>query len=126
MFHAMAPSGDLITHLTALSHAHILVALVLDSDTSFGPDIQSIVESPDWRGPVLRVPPAGTGAPAPMGASVGAAQRVTLLPEVEGQRMAVLRRLLVDTRGDALRSSTGTQPGSDRLPVLKGVGGDRP
>ncbi|SDC44376.1 hypothetical protein SAMN05444679_10381 [Variovorax sp. CF079] len=126
-FHAATQLPSLLAHLASLSSAHVLVAVVIDPDLwPVAPGayndglIDGIVGSQNWRGPVLR--------PIFDGSSAGAnlPPRVVTLPRTPVERVPVLRRVFVESRGEALRTSSRVNLESKRLPLLRGVGGERP
>ena len=128
VFHAASSLAKLLSQLIALTKSHVPVTVAIDadlwsnqSDVETANIIEQIVGSLEWRGPVLQVSFDGNAAQADRVFP----SRVISLPEPPDERRRILRNVFVETRGDVLRNADRLQD-SERLPLLTGVGGDRP
>ena len=117
----------LLNYLIHLSELRVLTALVVDSAiwpaavTDPGQTaIEEIVRSPNWTGPVMlfggNVHCVDMESLATM-RSLPA--RLVALPEESGERIAVLRRAFIDTRGLLLRMKVESAPNEEKVPILK-------
>jgi hypothetical protein len=125
-------SEPILAFLAGLSAKRVLTALVVDpsvwpvGDDAGAAAVEEIIRSSRWVGPVL-IPAIGA---RPASVEEIAAQRqlparLVALPEESGVRIAALRRVFVDTRGRVFRASDESAQGAERVPLLKGVGGER-
>jgi TIR domain-containing protein len=138
VFHAAAEpvvpdtSKPLLDRLTSLSVSRILTVLVVDANVwpgnghSKGSAVEEIIRSLSWTGLVL-IPTMETAAinVDDFAARRGLPPRLVTLPRASETRVSVLRRAFVDVRGRVLSGSAENSPGAERVPLLKGTGGDR-
>jgi hypothetical protein len=126
-------SKPLLDRLISLSAAHVLTVLVVDSNVWPGvageagtSAVEEIVRSLSWTGLVLL---STMEAPAvnidDIATKRGLPPRLVVLPQVSEVRVSMLRRAFVEARGRVLSGSADNSPGAERVPLLKGVGGER-
>jgi hypothetical protein len=136
VFHAAANpavpdrSKPLLDRLIALSAAHILTFVVVDPDVWPGvageagaAAVEEIIRSPSWMGLVLIPTMALATDIDDIAARLGLPPRLVVLPQASELRVSALQRAFVDARGRVLIGSSGSSPGAERVPLLKGVGG---
>jgi hypothetical protein len=139
VFHAVGnpvvpvSSGPLLARLSALSASHVLTALVIDRAIWPGTPVQpapvpieQIIRSQEWTGPVLLYTPDGPAMNVDeLIAAHGLPPRLVALPATPEARITTLRRAFIETRGHVLGARTGSAPGGEPVPTLKGVTKER-
>lgn len=139
VFHAVddpvvpiSPEG-LIDRLSSLTDARVITCLVIDPTvwpgTTGKPEtnaIDQIIRSSRWTGPVLLPEKAFLAVNLEEVAdSRNLPPRLVNLPKASEERVALLRRFFVETRGILLRASTGGASDAEMLPILGGIGAER-
>jgi hypothetical protein len=126
VFHATSSLAALPQRLSALTQSGVITALLIDPATwpsaplSFlSTEIEALVRSCDWKGPVL-LPDLGGGPidGAKLAAERDLPQRLVTLPHDAQERVDVLRRVFVGARGRLFQSGAGQGAHVERLPLL--------